>query len=159
MSPDRVVGPAVLINMHGKGRVICVPCALDIAYAGNYRMPEHRFLIRNLIRFLNPTPIIQVKATLNVETVITHDMTNNRLLIHLLCFSAPATTSSAAFPNGRLVLPPVMEEPMQYKADISINTEFLKVTADNKETKISVSGNKVQLEASSIHEVVIIMLK
>lgn len=156
MSPDKVVGPAVLINTFGKGKVVYVPCALDVAYVGNYRMPEHRLLIRNMIRFLNPDPVIKVKAPLNVEVVITHDQNNNRLLVHLLCFSAPPTTSSAAFPNGRLILPPVMEEPMQYKANIFINKPFSNVSADNKETKIIIKGSEVQIETSSIHEVMII---
>jgi hypothetical protein len=156
MSPDKAVGPAVLVNRRGKGTILCVPCVLDAAYAGDYRMPEHRNLLRNLIRFLNPHPKVLIQAPANVEAVVTQDAERKRLLVHLLCFHAPPTFSSAAFPNGKRVLPPIMEEPDAYEAKITANVPFVKASAAGPGAKVVRRGNEVRLATSSIHEVLVI---
>ncbi|MCS6862626.1 MAG: beta-galactosidase trimerization domain-containing protein, partial [Abditibacteriales bacterium] len=115
MSADKVIGPAVLFNAHGKGKVLFTPCSPDAAFIGEYRMPEHRHFIRNLVRILNPTPAVLVTAPTNVEIVVTSDAGRKRLLIHFLCFCGPATATAAAFPHGKRVLPTLMEEPMRYE--------------------------------------------
>src|ERR1700722_13551723 len=60
MSPGRVVGAAVFINRYGRGRTVLAPCLPDAAYIQRYRMPEHRNFIRNIVRYLNPTPGVLV---------------------------------------------------------------------------------------------------
>ena len=42
MSPDEAVGPAVLINNYGQGKVIYLPCSPDVALASEYRTVEPR---------------------------------------------------------------------------------------------------------------------
>ena len=56
MSPDEAVGPAVLINNYGQGKVIYLPCSPDAALASEYRTVEPQLLLRNLIRYLQPNP-------------------------------------------------------------------------------------------------------
>ena len=158
LSAGEIVGPAVFVGQRGKGKTIYVPCCPDASLTSNFRIPENRNLIRNLIRFLNPEPRVKVQAPLNVEAVVTHDEARGRLLVHLICFSAPATGTAAAFPNGRLVLPPEMEEPMAYEAQIQIRERFSEAQALSREATISVKGNQIRLGTSSVHEVVIVHL-
>jgi hypothetical protein len=153
MSPDKVVGPAVLIHRLGAGEVICVPCALDAAYVGDFRMPEHRTLIANLIRHLNPKPSVTVRAPLNVEIVVSRDEARQRLLVHLICFAGSVTSAAVAFPKGTRVLPPVMAEPMDYRARVHVREPFAKAEVAGPETDISVNGNDVDLQISTPHEV------
>jgi len=120
MSPEKVVGPAVLAHRHGQGRVLAVPCLPDAAFAGDYRMPEHRQLIYNLVRSLNPRPEVLVHAPRNVEVVLARDEARRRVLVHFLGFAAPATSADVPFPNGRRVLPPLAEEEASYRAQVDL---------------------------------------
>lgn len=157
MSADKVVGPAVLVNEHGKGRVIYVPCSPDAAFIGDYRMPEHRNLIRNLVRYLHPKPEVLVKAPLNVEVVVTQDETGSRMFIHFVCFLG-SPTATATSPNSRRVLPSLMEEASHYTAQIKVNQPFSNVEAASRETKVSWKGDEISMETVSIHEVLTIHL-
>ena len=154
MSPDKVVGHAVYINRHGRGKTILVPCMPDAAFIQRYRMVEHRNLIRNLIRYLNPAPEVLVDAPANVETVIARDQQNRRLFIHLNCYSAPPTATSAPFGKGREVLPPVMEEAARYEGTIVLQQPFSKVLPASSNTKITVEGNRITFSSNEIHEVI-----
>ncbi len=156
MSAGEVIGPAVMLNQHGTGNVIFVPCSPDAAFIGDYRMPEHRHLIRNLVRYLNPKPAILVTAPLNVEIVITRDEERSRLLIHFLCFSGPATATAAAFPNGKRVLPTLMEEPIHYAATIKIHRPFARVTVVGPDAHLTRKGDSLRLATSAVHEILVI---
>jgi hypothetical protein len=136
--------------------VVYVACALDRAFAGNYRLPEHRSLIRNMVRYLNPDPLLTVEASPNVEVVMQSDDANQRLLLHLLCFSSPATFVAAPFSKGKQVLPPPMEEPMRYVARLTLNRSHSGVVAANKGSKVSSTGKQIHLTTSAIHEVLIV---
>jgi len=150
--------PAVFVNRRGKGKTVLVPCSPDAALMSNYRIPENRLLIRNVIRFLNPDPRVKVRAPANVEIVLVHDEARGRLILHLLCFSAPPTATAAAFPKGKLVLPPIMEEPMTYEAQIQVTGQFSKVEALGPGSRVSVRGDRIVLGTSAIHEALIIYL-
>jgi hypothetical protein len=158
LSAGQVIGPAIFIRNRGKGKVIYVPSSPDAAFMSEYRIPENRNLIRNLIRFLNPNPWVKVDAPLNVETVVTHDDARRRLLVHLIGFCAPATATAAPVAKGKMVLPPMMEQPMGYKATVSVRGRFSKAEAFGPESRVSVKAGEIQLETSSVHEVVIISL-
>jgi hypothetical protein len=158
MSPDKAVGPAILVNAVGKGTVVTVPAALDGAYVGDYRMPEHRKLLRNLVRFLHPRAAVRVDAPLNVEIVATRDDTNQRLFVHLLSFTGPPTSAAVAFSKGARVLPPLMEEELPYRASISVDRKIRKAVVSEPNASISVSGRSVALETRSCHTVVTIDL-
>jgi len=156
MSAEKPVGPAVFANRHGKGLAVLVACAVDLAYTTKYRAPEHRLLIRNLIRYLNPRPVVIVKAQQNVEAVVTRDEDRKRILVHLIAFSGPATASAAQFGKGALVLPPLMEEPMHYEAQIKINRPFSKAALGDAGGHIKRKGNSLTVTSSHVHEVVIV---
>ncbi len=140
MSPEKTAGPAVFLHRLGKGVVLTVPCAVDAAYAGDYRMPEHRKLIRNLVRLLLPDPEIRVEAPLHVEAVVTRDAPRKRVYVHFLSFSAPATSADVAFANGRRVLPPLMEEPARYRASVQLRRAATKVRAANPTTRLALDA-------------------
>jgi len=156
MSPQRPVGPAVLIRQHGKGKVVCVPCALDAAFVGDFRMAEHRKLLRNLVRYLNPRPAVLVDAPPNVEIVVTHDTRRQRLLVHFLCFSGSPTSAAVAFPKGTRVLPPVMEEAMHYEARVRVAEPFAHAAAAGADTTVAVQGSEIAMQTSQPHEVLVI---
>jgi hypothetical protein len=90
--------------------------------------------------------------------VVTHDEAGGRLFVHLIGFSAPATGTATAFPIGKQVLPPMMEEPMTYEAHILVSGQFSKVQALSHEAKIAVRGSQIHLGTSAVREVVIVNL-
>lgn len=158
MSPEKVVGPAVLIRERGKGKVVCVPCAIDAAYVGDYRMPEHRNLIRNLVRYLNPRPEIIVEAPENVEVAVTHDKGRNRLLVHFVNFSGSPTSAADAFSQGWRVLPPLMERVFPYSAKVRVKRHFTEASLSEREASLSVAGEAIEIKTSSCHTALAIQL-
>lgn len=156
MSPERAIGPAITLNRHRRGQVVCVPCALDAAYAGDYHMPEHRNLIRNIVRFLNPRPVVLVEAPPNVEIVVTRDERHRRLLVHFLAFNGSMTFAGIAFPQGKRVLPPQMEEPMLYAATVRVDAPVRRAHPVSTDTEVTLRGNLVRLRTKSVHEVLVI---
>ena len=158
MSPKEVVGPAVLIHRRGKGKVVYSPCAIDAAFVQDYRVPEHRNLIRNMVRYLNPHPQVVVQAPRNVEVVVTLDEERKRLLLHLLCFYAPATGAAAKQGEGRRVLPPLMEEEMDYRARVHVQRPFRDVRIVGPDSHASTDGKIIELKTSHAHEVLVVEL-
>ncbi len=158
MSPGKVVGSAVFVNRVGRGNTILVPAMPDAAFIQRYRMPEHRNLIYNLIRHLNPNPELVIDAPHSLETAIGQDRQRNELLVHLLNFAAPPTATSAPFDKGRSVLPPVMEEPSGYVARINVKGHFEKVTAASPVSRVDVRGSQITISTNEIHEVVTIQM-
>ena len=156
MSPAEVIGPAVLINQYGRGQVAYLPCLPDAAFAQDYRTPEHRILLRNLVRHLNPNPELAIEAPANVEAVVTRDEARGRLLVHLLAFWGPAPATAAAFPGGRRVLPPVMEEALPYRATIRVSGPFSAARAIGLGSRATVEDNQVVVDTSQVHEVLVI---
>jgi hypothetical protein len=156
MSPKEVVSPAIFVNKFGKGKAILIPCVPDTAFLEMYRVPEHRNLLRNAIRFLNPQPATRLEAPANVETVVTRDENRSRTLVHSICFSAPPTAATEIFGKGRNVLPPVMEEPAWYEVTITSREHFSNVQAANSRSRLTVNGNEIRLFTNAIHEVVIL---
>lgn len=156
MSPKEAIGPAILVNRVGKGMVVTVPAVIDAAFIQRYRMPEHRNLIRNVIRFLHPNPEVEIHAPASVEAVVTRDTKNNRVLVHLLAYTAPPTASADAFPEGREVLPPVMEESLTYRAKIRLDHKISNVAVYGKETEVTVQGPEIGILTSEVHEVVVV---
>jgi hypothetical protein len=146
------LGPAVFVRSHGRGCVIYVPSAVDAAFVGERRMPEHRNLIANLVRRLNPLPPVTIQAPRRVETVVTRDDDRRRLLVHFLSFSAPASFSAG---GGRYVLPPMMEENESYQAEVRVNRPFSKAWTVGRESKASREGAIVRLQVAGIHEVLV----
>jgi hypothetical protein len=158
MSADDDVenGPAVMVNQYGRGRVITIACDLDRAYAENYRMPEHRMLLANCIRLLYPDRPVILDGPLNTELVTTIDG-EKRKILHLVTFNGTLpTTGGGHLGTGKLVLPPIMEESMFYKAKVRIRNGFRSAKAYNPETVIVVNGDSVDITTSEVHEMIML---
>ena len=158
MSAGRVIGPAITVNEYGKGKAAFVACCVDAAWGESYRMPEHRDAIRNLVRYLNPEPDVLIQAPLNVETVVAEDKNQQRLLVHFIAFWGTTTSSMGRQGQGRMVLPPLMEETFGYTAKVTVKRPFSKANGESTDSTVSVLGDTVTLQTSQIHEVLIIEL-
>ena len=158
MSAGRVIGPAITVNEYGKGKAAFVACCVDAAWGESYRMPEHRDAIRNLVRYLNPEPDVLIQAPLNVETVVAEDKNQQRLLVHFIAFWGTTTSAMGRQGQGRMVLPPLMEETFGYTAKVTVKRPFSKANGESADSTVSVSGDTVTLQTSQIHEVLIIEL-
>jgi hypothetical protein len=149
----KVVGPAVISNQFGKGKVAYLPFAPGYAYLGDFPLPEHRLLIRNVIRHLNPNPPITISAPLNVESVVRQDVRNHRYIIHLIAFMG---VRDAVAPGAGGILVPPIEEGWRYTAHVSFRDDIRSIKALNPKTRLTTKGNTVELETGDIHEALII---
>ncbi len=154
MSADRPVGPAILFHPLGKGKVLTLACSPDFATAGEHPVVETRRLLRNAVRLLNPEPPVRVTAPANVEAVITEDAASGVLRVHLLGYLSPPATTPAQ--NRPYVLPSLIEDPPLYRAVIEVRRPFKTARAWNKETLLKAHGNRVEVQANNVHEIVVL---
>jgi len=155
------VGPAIVLNEYGKGKVAFVPFKLDASYASNSMLGEQRMLIRNLVRELTSEPLIEIDAPLNVEAVITRDEKGGRFLVHFIGFNATkqaltGRTSDLGNPEGGLRPDLMMEEAVMFEAKIKVNQDFKDAKAWNKNTQLSAKANIIQILCKEVHETVTI---
>ncbi|MCS7224834.1 MAG: hypothetical protein NZ959_09805 [Armatimonadetes bacterium] len=158
MSADRVVSPAFFYNRVGQGSVLLIPVCLDGAYIGPYRQPEHRVLIRNAIALLDPHPLVEVEAPLNVETVLTADEQKKCLYIHLLAFWGTIPATASPFPEGRRILPPIMEQELPYRAVLRFALAVREVRALDQRTLLEKDGHNIVVTVMGAHEVVVVQV-
>ncbi|MCX5758341.1 MAG: beta-galactosidase trimerization domain-containing protein, partial [Candidatus Hydrogenedentes bacterium] len=107
-SADRPVGPALLVNTVGKGKVVCLAGAPDFASGGEHPIPEARALLRNAVRYLHPEHIVEVAAPQNVESVIMENPENHAIYVHLLGYQSPPQCTPSQ--NRPSVLPARIED-------------------------------------------------
>ena len=156
MSSDEAVGPAVLINDYGQGKVIYLPCSPDAALASEYRTVEPRLLLRNLIRYLQPNPEVTVEAPSYVESVVTTDPSNLVWRIHLVGYVSPPSCTGPGRPHANFILPSLIEDLPLYRVKIRFNRPVIRVQTLNRETEISRLANEIVLQVADIHETVIV---
>ena len=149
MSADTPVGPAILINTVGQGKVVALGGCPDYACASEHRISEARFVLRNVLRFLGPAPRLEVVAPRHVEAVITDDPAARRWRVHLLAYQSPPACTPAK--NRPYVLPSLIEDRPLYRASIKIRDSFKKVKAFNPETEIRIDGNQLHLLVEDVH--------
>ncbi len=147
------VGPAIIENKFGDGKVIYIPGKLAASYAGRYFVGEHRQLIRNIVYNNLPKAPLEVEAPLNVESVITFDERNNRYIVHLLGFQATKQATSGSIKPALM-----MEEPLLFRAKIRLNVPFSKVTSYKDRPELDIKGNIVELLAEDVHNMIIVEL-
>jgi hypothetical protein len=153
-SADVPVGPVVLVNQVGKGKVVCLASCPEFATGGEYPVPEARLLLRNVVRWLHPQPTVEVRAPMNVEAVVTDDTATRTLRVHLIGYQSPPACTP---PNNRpFIIPPQVEEPPLYRATITVRRPVKKVEAVNKSTTLDISGNSMSLQVDDIHETIVI---
>jgi hypothetical protein len=153
-SPDAPVGPAILVHPFGHGTVVTFACGPDSATAGEHPVPEARYLLRNVIRWLNPRPIVQVKAPLNVEAVITDDKEHRVLRVHLIGYLSPPACTPAK--NRPYIIPPLVEEAPMYQAEIMVGRPIKTARSFDSKTSLRVQGGQIAATVQDIHEVIAI---
>ena len=154
MSAATTVGLAILINHLGRGTVLTFAASPDFATASEHHIVEARRLLRNAVRFLHPTPRVEITAPANVETVVTDDAANRTLRIHLLAYNSPPQTTP---PKDRpFVLPmPIEDEPM-YRVVLESHPPLKRAAAGNKSTVLKRRGPRVEATVNDLHEVIVL---
>lgn len=151
-SADRPVGPAVLINSFGKGKVVCIAGAPDFASAGEHPIPEARALLRNAVRYLHPEHIVEVTAPQNVESVIMENPDTHAIYVHLIGYQSPPQCTPSQ--NRPYVLPSLIEDPPMYAARITVRRPFTKAKPYGGNASLTVHGENIELVVNDIHQVV-----
>jgi len=157
MSAEVPVGPAMLLNNVGKGKVLTFAGSPDFATASEHHIVEARRLLRNAVRFLNSTPRVKIIAPVSVESVITDDTANRTLRIHLLGYNSPPQTTPAK--NRPYVLPMPVEDAPMYRVIVETSEPVIQATAWNKSTRLTHSEHKVEAVVNDIHEILILRYK
>jgi len=154
MSADSPIGPAILLNKIGKGRVLTFACSPDYATASEHHIVEARRLLVNAVRFLHPNPRLRITAPTTVEAIVTDDPAERTLRIHLLGYNAPPQTTP---PKDRPhILPRLIEDAPMYRAIIEFAEPIRRATAFNKSTDLKRRGRRLQATVQDIHDVLVI---
>ena len=125
MSAAGRVGPAVLLNTLGKGRVLTFAGSPDVATAGEHRIVEARRLLANAVRVAQPHPRLQFEAPAFVEVVATDDPASKQYHVHLIAYTPVPTATPPK--NRPYVLPGLIEDPPMYQARIHLDRRPRKV--------------------------------
>lgn len=154
MSADSPVGPAILLNRIGQGRVLTFACSPDYATASEHHIVEARRLLVNAIRFLHPSPRVRIVAPTTVEAIVTNDPAQRTLRIHLLGYNAPPQTTP---PKDRPhILPGLIEDAPMYRATIEFAEPIKRATAFNESTDLRRRGRRLEATINEIHDVLIV---
>lgn len=152
-SPESIIGPAVLVNDYGKGRVVCIAAAPDTAIAGEWGMAEDRLLIRNAVRFLNPRPRVRIEAPKFVESVVTEGPEPGVLRVHFTACVFPPQNTAQDRPRS---VPGIIEDVPIFRAQIETAGGVERVVPFNPKTSIVVRENVIDAQIEDIHEVLVI---
>ena len=99
MSAGGKVGPAMLLNALGKGRVLTFAGSPDVATSGEHPIVEARKFLSNAVCALHRRPRLRIQAPAFVEVVATDDTGSRQYHVHLIAY-APAPTSTPPSRNG-----------------------------------------------------------
>lgn len=154
MSADSPVGPAILVNGVGKGKVLTFACSPDYATASEHHIVEARRLLSNAVRFLNPNPQVRVSAPTTVQTIITDDAATRTLRIHVLGYNSPPQTTP---PKDRPhILPGLMEDVPMYHVTVELAKSIKRAVAFNKSTDLKRRGRRLEATVNDIHDMLIV---
>jgi hypothetical protein len=154
MSAEAVVGPAVLVNRYGRGLVATVAASPDYSTASEHHVVEARKLMRNLIRLLQPDPVVHVSAPANVEVVITDDEVQRTMRVHLIAYNSTGQTTAAQ--NRPYIIPGLVEDRPMYRVSLVSTRPLTSVAAYNPSTILSRDGDRIQLTIDDIHDVLLL---
>jgi hypothetical protein len=167
MSADSVVGPAILINRLGKGRVLTFACSPGYATAGEHHIVEARRLLANAVWLLNTKPRVKINGPTNVESVVTDEPSDRTLSIHLLGYNSPPQTTPPQ--NRPFILPGLIENAPMYRVELEFEhpithaealSEFehpiTHAEALSPSTTLKRDERKLQAVIDDIHEVIIV---
>ena len=154
LSADKPVGPALLVNRVGKGTVATFAASPDYATASEHHIVEVRELFHRVVRMLHPDPVLVITAPANVEAVVTDDVKNRTLRVHLIAYNPTPQTTPAK--NRPYILPGLIEDRPIYRASIQIARPITAAQTVNETTSLKRMGNRLDLTVDDIHEVVLI---
>jgi hypothetical protein len=154
LSADAPVGPAVLLNRIGKGRVLTIAASPDWATASDHHTVEARRLLVNAVRFLCPQPRVLITAPATVEAIVTDDLSTRTLRIHLLGYNGPPQTTPAK--ERPYVLPGLIEDVPMYRVKVAMRDPLKGAKALNRGTTIKRYGRSVEVTVNDIHETLIL---
>jgi hypothetical protein len=154
MSADTPVGPAILLNEVGKGKVLIFTCSPDYATAGEHHIVEARRLLANAVHFLNPKPRVRITAPVNVETVVTDDPSARVLRVHLLGYNSPPQTTPPK--NRPYVMPGLIEDAPMYRVSLELAVPIKNAAAFSRSTNLQHSGQRIAATVNDIYEIIII---
>lgn len=154
MSAGEVVGPAILLNRLGKGKVITFAGSPDYATASDHHIVEARQLLSQAVKYLHPNPTVNIDAPPNIQTVVTDDSDRRILRIHFLGYNAPPQAIPA---KGRpQVLPALIEQAPIYRATVRLNRSCRNPRTLEANTTIEQSDQMFILTINAIHESLIL---
>ena len=155
MSPDKPVGPAVLIHdIPDGGKVLTLAASPDYSAATDHHIPETRRHFSNAVRYLNPTPRVRIQAPTTVESVTTIDPETGDLHIHFIATASPPQTTPAK--DRPYVLPGLTEDIPIFRVRIDLNDEATSAEAFGKRTQINFAPNNITAIIEDIHEIITI---
>ncbi|MBX3420934.1 MAG: hypothetical protein KF752_05180 [Pirellulaceae bacterium] len=154
MSPESVVGPALLLHRLGQGRVLTFASSPDFATASQHHIVEARRLLTHAVRWLHPNPRVRIEAPTNIQTVVTDDPQQRVLRVHFLGYNSPPQSLPA---TGRpLVLPGLIEEPPLFRAVVHVRDAFQSAQTLNSQTILRINGIRIELTIHDIHETLVL---
>ena len=142
------------MNQVGKGTVVTFAASPDFATASEHHLVETRQLFRRAVRLLHPDPVVDIKAPANVEAVVTDDVNNRTLRVHLIAYNPTPQTTPAK--NRPYILPGLVEDRPMYRASIQSARPITGAKTLNETTSLKRIGNRLDLTVDDIHEVVLI---
>ena len=149
------LGPAILVNRVGSGKVVTLACSPGEAATSEFHISEARHLLTNATRYLQPNPMITVEAPAFVESVITRE--GNKLRVHFIARIEPSATTPI---KGRpAVLPTMMEDTPLYRVRIKCEDRLKQAFAFDKVTDIQFSKHEVTALIEDVHEVLVLEIE
>ncbi len=152
MSPGERIGPALLINRVGRGRVVSIACSPGHACGGEYHIPEARRLMTAAVQMLLPDEPLRIEAPPTVQAVVTSEPARDRLHVHLLAYASPPQSMPAE--NRPRVMPALLESETISRVRIRFEWPPGQVTAARPTTRIRQDGRLVEIEMEGVHEVI-----
>ncbi len=153
LSADAPVGPAVLLNEFGKGKVLTFAGSPDTATGGDHHIVETRKLLAAAIHLLNPQPRVRIEAPTTIQTVITDDPVDRKVRIHLLGYNAPPQTTPAK--DRPYVLPVPIEDRPMYRVKISFRDRPINVRAVGESTRLDWHDLTAEAVVEDVHEILV----
>jgi hypothetical protein len=152
LSAGQEVGPAVLLNRVGKGRVLTFAGSPDYATASEHAIVEARSLWAEGIRMLMPERRVVADAPSNVEVVVTDEVADRVLRVHLMAYNPTARTLPAK--DRPYVVPGLIEDAPMFRVSLRFADEVTGVKAWNEGTTVRRRGHDVEVLVEDVCEVI-----
>lgn len=154
MSPDSPVGPAMLVQRIGQGTVVTFAASPDSATASEHYTVEARRWLTNAVRFLRPNPRVCITAPVNVEAVVTEEVAQRTLRVHLLCYQSPPQATPPQ--NRPYVVPALLEDRPLFRARLQLAGPIREVRSLNRSTILERQERVITVTVNDVHDVIVV---